>query len=216
MSKNMLFITDAFSMENISFEGVESSTLPEGKYVAIIRTAEPTTSEDKAERFKEKTPQLIVILEANGKTIKKWFNLVAYKRYDAKELKDVLEVIGKDAKLLKSVGQTAQSFAKLTLDEKIECCFDSMQADENDPEGKVHYAIFKGNGHRIIDADRSKKALSILGRAFVLAGAAESGEKLTGDDAEKLVGCEVGINITKNNSNQLKVEFISADEVSDL
>ena len=212
----MLFITDAFSMEDISFEGVESSTLPEGKHIAIIRDAEATTSEDKAERFKEKTPQLLVVLESAGKTIKKWFNLVAYKRYDAKELKDVLEVIGKDAKLLKSVGKTAQSFAKLTLDEKIECCFDSMKADENDPEGNVFYAIFKGNGHRLIDADRSKKALSILGRAFVLAGAAQSGEKLTGDDAEKLVGCEVGINITKNNSNQLKVEFISADEVSDL
>lgn len=212
----MLFITDAFSMEDLSFEGVESSTLPEGKYVAEIQSAEPTTSEDKAERFKEKTPQLLVVFVANGKTIKKWFNLVAYKRYDTKELKDVLDTISKDSKLLKSVGQTATSFAKLTIDEKIECCFDSMQADENDPEGKVHYAIFKGNGHRLIDADRSKKALSILGRTFVLAGAAQSGEKLTGDDAEKLVGCEVGIHITKNNSNQLKVEVISADDVTDL
>jgi hypothetical protein len=216
MSKSMLFITDAFSMDEISFEGVESSTLPEGKHIATIVSAEATTSEDKAERFKEKTPQLLVVLESAGKTIKKWFNLVAYKRYDEKELKDVFNVIGKDAKLLKSVGTDTKKFALLPLSEKIEMCFDSMKADENDPEGKVYYAVFKGNGHRIIDADRSKKALSILGRAFVLAGAAESGEKLTGDDAEKLVGCEVGINITKNNSNQLKVEFISADEVSDL
>lgn len=212
----MLFIDDAFNMSALSFEGVASTTLPEGDYIAIIKDVEPTTSEDKAERFKEKTPQLLVIFEANGKTIKKWFNLTAYKRMDSKELQPVIEVIGKDAKLLKSINQTPASFAKLTLDEKIEACFDAKQADENDPEGKVHYAIFKGNGHRIIDAERAKKALSIVGRAMVLAEVAEQGEDLSGDDFDRLKGAEVGIRVTKNNSNQLKVEVISKDDVSDL
>lgn len=216
MSKDMLFIDDSFDMSSISFEGVESTTLKEGNYTATIESAEPTTSEDKAERFQEKTPQILVVFKANGKTIKKWYNLVAYKRYDTKELKDVLEVISKDDKLLKSIRQKKADFAKLSLEEKIEVCFDSMQADENDPEGKVHYAIFKGNGRRLVDKERTKKALSILGRTFVLAEVAEQGEALTGDDCEKLVGAEVGIRVARNNSNQLKVEVISKDEVSDL
>jgi len=213
----MLFIGEDFDVSEMSFKGVESTTLKEGDYRATITTVETTTSEDKAQRFKEKTPQLLVVFEAEGKTVKKWYNLIGFKRFDANELAGTIETISKNSKLLKSVGvKDAKEFAKLPLEEKIEICFDSMQADENDPEGKVHYAIFKGTGNRIIDEPRSEKAKSILGRTCVLAGIAENGEELNISRCDELVGQEVGIRVARNNANQLKVEVISLDEVSEI